>query len=130
MTRHCGEPSTGLDCYVEMLYRTITTKGVALTTFTPLHGMSELVKTFLEVSAEARRSKTVIQVGWAGVPHLDESEQASLLAATPPFQRDARTKGTPQLGAGAIYQVPETELVVSPFEIPSHWLRCWGADTT
>ena len=32
------------DCYTEMLFRTITTKGVTLVTFTPLQGMSDVVK--------------------------------------------------------------------------------------
>ena len=108
-----------------MLYRTLTTQGITLTTFTPLEGMSAVVKSFLEPETEdARRSRTVIQAGWDDVPHLDEGEKQALLANTPPFQRDARTKGLPQSGAGAIYYLPESELVEPPFEIPPTWPRC------
>ena len=49
--------------------------------------------------------------------------------ATPPFQRDARSKGIPQLGSGAIYPVPESDLIESPFAIPEHWPRGFGLDT-
>lgn len=117
------------DCYTEMLYRTLTTKGIVYTTFTPLQGLSDVVSGFLEpADEEARHSKAVIQAGWDDVPHLDADEKAMLIASTPPFQRAARTKGTPQLGAGAIYAVPEDEIVVSDFEIPRLWKRCWGGD--
>lgn len=34
------------DCYTEMLYRTVTTKGIVMVTFTPLQGMSAVVKGF------------------------------------------------------------------------------------
>ena len=39
-----------------------------------------------------------------------------------------RSKGVPQLGAGAIYQVPETDIVVRDFAIPDHWPRGYGLD--
>ena len=117
-----------LDCYTEMLYRTVTTRGVALVTFTPLQGLSEVVKGFIEPSEEARPYKHVTQAGWDDVPHLDEDEKRAVLATTPPWQRDARTKGTPSLGAGAIYPVPESEFVVEDFPIPDHWPRAYGLD--
>lgn len=65
---------------------------------------------------------------WDDVPHLDAQAKADLLASIPPFQRDARSKGVPQLGAGAIYQVPESEIVVAPFALPDHWRRAYGMD--
>ena len=40
-----------MDIYTEILYRLLTTKGLAWTTFTPLLGMSEVVMSFLEPSA-------------------------------------------------------------------------------
>lgn len=72
--------------------------------------------------------KVAVMAGWDDVPHLDEAAKASLLAAYPPWQRDSRTKGIPMLGAGAIYQVPESEFVVSSFELPAHWPRAYGFD--
>jgi len=34
----------------------------------------------------------------------------------------------PQLGSGAIYPVPEDDIVVPDFQIPSHWPRGFGFD--
>jgi phage terminase large subunit-like protein len=117
------------DCYTEMLYRTVTTKGIMLVTFTPLQGMSAVVMGFLEPDQpEARAYKMVTNAGWDDVPHLDPTEKAMLLATTPPFQKEARTKGLPQLGAGAIYQMAESDLKVKPFTLPSHWVRVFGLD--
>lgn len=73
-------------------------------------------------------TKYVVQCDWDDVPHLTEQDKADLLMSIPPFQRDARSKGIPQLGSGAIYQVPESEIVVSDFEIPEHWKRVYGMD--
>ena len=72
--------------------------------------------------------KHVIMAGWNDAPHLDEKTKATMLAAIPPYQRDARTKGIPQLGAGAIYPVPESEIVVKDFQIPDHYYRGYGMD--
>ena len=73
-------------------------------------------------------SKFLVQATWDDVPHLDETAKAELLAAYPPYQRDARTKGIPQLGSGAIYQVPESDIVIPDFEIPDYYPRAFGMD--
>jgi len=73
-------------------------------------------------------SKYVVMAGWDDVPHLDEQTKQDLYASIPPYQRDARSKGIPQLGSGAIYPVPESEIVCKPFEIPRYWPRCYALD--
>jgi hypothetical protein len=61
-------------------------------------------------------------------PHLSPEAQAELLAAYPPNERDARSKGVPQLGAGAIYPVPEEDFVIAPIELPAWYRRAYGMD--
>lgn len=113
-----------LDVYTEMLYRLLTTKGLAWTTFTPLLGMSEMVTQFLEpASEESRDSRYVVQAGWKDVPHLDEEEKRKLIVNTPPYQIQARTEGEPALGARAIYPIPESEVTVPHRTIPEDWPR-------
>jgi hypothetical protein len=73
-------------------------------------------------------SKFVTMATWADVPHLDERAKAELMASIPPYQRDARTKGIPQLGSGAIYPVSEDDIVCDPFEIPVYWPRAFAFD--
>lgn len=65
---------------------------------------------------------------WSDVPHLSEQDKADLLSSIPPFQRDARSKGIPSLGSGAIYPVPETDIIVDDFQIPDDWRKCYGMD--
>jgi hypothetical protein len=73
-------------------------------------------------------TKHLTMAGWDDVPHLDEKTKTELYASIPPYQRDARSKGIPQLGSGAIYPVPESEIVCNPFEIPKYWPRCYALD--
>ena len=73
-------------------------------------------------------SKTYTVASWEDAPHLSEEKKADLLASYPPHMRDARSKGRPQLGAGAIYPVPESEIEIAPFEIPLWWPRIYGMD--
>lgn len=73
-------------------------------------------------------SRYVCMLGWDDAPHLDEKSKNDLLASIPPFQRDARTRGIPQLGSGAIYPVGESDFTVKPFIIPDHWPRGYGMD--
>ena len=117
------------DCYTEKLYRTVTTKGIVMVTFTPLQGMSEVVKGFLEPETDvAADFKTFIQAGWKDVPHLDEEERRALMATTPPYQIAARTEGEPSLGSGAIYPIAEREILVPTTEIPASWPRVYAMD--
>lgn len=117
-----------LDVYTEQLYRTVTTKGITLVTFTPLQGMSEVVKGFLEPEADAKPFKWFIQAGWKDVPHLDEDEKRALRATTPLYQIQARTEGEPTLGAGAIYPIAESDIVVPTRQIPDTWRRVYALD--
>jgi hypothetical protein len=77
---------------------------------------------------EVSASKYLVTAGWDDAPHLDQKTKDELLEATPPFLRDARSKGTPSLGAGAIYPIPENEIVVAHFEIPKWWPRAYALD--
>lgn len=117
------------DVYTEQLYRTVTTKGIALVTFTPLQGMSDVVKGFLEPETDASKEfKWFIQAGWKHVPHLDEEQKRALLATTPPYQVQARTEGEPMLGAGAIYPIAEADITCDLFAIPDTWRKVYGMD--
>jgi hypothetical protein len=72
--------------------------------------------------------KAAVVAGWSDVPHLDAKAQADMLATYPAWQRDARSKGIPQLGSGAIYSVAEEDFVVAPFELAKHWPRVFALD--
>lgn len=65
--------------------------------------------------------KFTVMAGWDSVPHLSAQQIADEAARIPAYQLDARSKGIPQLGAGAIYPVPESQILCDPFEIPD-WM--------
>lgn len=70
----------------------------------------------------------MVQAGWDDVAHLDAKTKAELLRETPPYLRDARSKGVPSLGAGAIYPIEQEVFVVQPFAMPAYWPRAYGLD--
>lgn len=78
--------------------------------------------------AHVTDSKAMVQAGWDDVPHLDETTKAEMLASIPPHLRDARTKGTPSFGSGAIYPVEQSAIIVDPFPIPKWWAKGYGLD--
>lgn len=73
-------------------------------------------------------SRGVVMAGWDDVPHLSRAEKKDLRRTIPPYQRDARTKGIPQLGRGAIYPIEETEITVEAFKLPRHYPRAYALD--
>ncbi len=122
-----------LDILAQCLLRTMTTDGMVKLTFTPLLGMSETVLHFLptgEVPPDGPLSASAyfVNASWDDVPHLSPAQKAELLAALPPYLRDAASRGLPLLGAGAVYPVEEDSWLVDDFPIPPHWLRAYGLD--
>lgn len=121
--------------YGECFMRTADTgagngPGMIMLTFTPLSGLTEIVLKFLPGGKlpEEETSKFVIMATWDDAPHLSDDEKTELLLATPPHLRNARSKGIPQLGSGAIYPIEESQFVVDPFQIPEHWPKAYGMD--
>lgn len=109
--------------------------GIIFCTFTPLFGLSDVVQSFLPDGRfpeggvhEKSPHKFVTQVTWDEVPHLTEQQKEEMYASYSPHERDARRKGIPSLGAGAIYPYSEDFVVVEPFQIPDWWARCYGMD--
>jgi hypothetical protein len=73
-------------------------------------------------------SRFVVMATWDDAPHLDDKTKEELWNSLPPHQRDARSRGIPQLGSGAIYPVPESEILVKPFDIPIYFPKAYGMD--
>ncbi len=120
------------DIYTECVMRTMATGGFAggcvALTFTPICGWTEVVDKFLNEEVRQAAGRFVVTATWDDAPHLSEAEKQRLFNTLPPYQRDARSKGIPALGSGAIYPVPEEDIVVPDFPIPEHWPRAYGMD--
>lgn len=72
--------------------------------------------------------KSLIVCDWESVPHLTEAMKTAQLKDMDPHLRDARSRGIPFLGAGAVYPVLTSIIEVAPFAIPDHWPRGFGLD--
>src|SRR5581483_4185882 len=121
-----------IEIYSEAVTRTMATGsfqgGILLLTFTPLSGWSHVVGQLLNEKLRTESGRFVIMMGWDDAPHLSQQEKEDMLRRYHPHERDSRSKGIPQLGSGAIYPVPESEILVDPFEIPKHWPRAYALD--
>jgi phage terminase large subunit-like protein len=113
--------------YSEGLTRTNETGGLVFLCFTPLLGHSTVVQRFLGANS-THPDRAVIQATIDDAPHFSEEDKARIVASYYPHEVEARTKGIPVLGSGRIFTTAESDLIVEPFEIPTHWLRWGGCD--
>jgi phage terminase large subunit-like protein len=121
-----GDELIPMDIYTEALTRLIDRKGILLLTFTPMAGVTEVVRHFLE--AKEGSGIYTKNVTWDDVNHLDSDEKKRLWSSYPAYEREARTKGTPMLGSGAIFPVPDEDITTLPQKIPAHWSLINGID--
>jgi phage terminase large subunit-like protein len=113
------------DIYTECLTRTNVGNNPVWMTFTPLLGMSSVVKRFL-LERSPDRSITTMQID--DVEHYSAEEKARIIASYPAHELEARTKGVPVLGSGRIFPVPEESIVIEQRDFPSHWPHIGGLD--
>lgn len=116
------EPS--FDIYTECLTRLIDRNGLLVLTATPLLGMSDVVRHFLEGGPGIFYATA----GWDHAPHLSRDERERLAASYPKHERDARTKGIPMLGSGVVYPIPDDDIICDPFRIPDYGRCIAGID--
>jgi len=113
------------DIYLEGLTRTNATGGAVYLTCTPLLGMTQVVGRFMQERAPDRH---MTQMTIDEAAHFSPEMRARIIASYPAFERDARTKGVPMLGAGRVFPVHEEAITVDPFAIPPHWSQIGGMD--
>lgn len=115
------------DIYTEALTRTNAVDDARLAiTFTPLLGMSEVVRMFLDADGEGGRG--VVRMTIDDAEHISPERRAEIIASYPEHEREARTKGIPALGSGRVYPVSEATITVEPFPVPEYWPVIGGLD--
>jgi len=113
------------DVYTEGLTRTNVAMGPILFTFTPLKGMTNVVKRYLidKVPGTHITNMTIDDVD-----HYTDEEKAAIIASYPIHERAARAKGIPTMGSGRVYPVEEEYIKCEAFAIPPHWPQLAGID--
>lgn len=113
------------DIYTEGLTRTNATNGIVYMTFTPLLGMSDVVKRFLIDKVPGTHVTTMTI---EDALHYTPEQRIAIINSYPAHEREARAKGIPTLGSGRIFPIME-ELIKEPaIQIPAHWPRICGMD--
>lgn len=105
-------------------------EAIGYITFTPEEGMTKVVDQFMNHPSEGQ---ALINAGWIDAPHMMKdgqlTERARVFAANlPKHSLEMRTKGVPLSGAGLIFDVPDDQIRVAPFEIPKHWPQLRAMD--
>lgn len=113
------------DVYSEGITRTTATSGSTILTFTPLLGMSEVVRRFLNEKSENRRSITMTI---HDADHISPEERERIIARYPEHEREARAMGVPILGSGRIFPIADSRILIPSFNIPAHWPVIGGLD--
>lgn len=112
--------------------------GHFLAAFTPTNGFRDVYAAFVPngvfpvdgVNPE-NPSFYVQRIGWSDSPHLDEEWKTSQIAQwklTDPNNIEARTEGYAAMGAGRVYPVDESFVVVPRIRIPEYWPKWFGLD--
>lgn len=114
-----------MDIYTEALTRTNAVGGPMYVTFTPLLGMSQVVKRFLKDKPDGT---VVVSMTIDDVEHYTPEQRAAIIAAYPEHEREARARGIPMMGSGMVFPVAESMVSCEPFPIPPHWARICGID--
>lgn len=114
------------DIWSQILRATLAHKdSVAYITMTPEEGMTKVVSQFVNELADGQ---AIVTAGWDDAPHLTPEVKEQRLKAFPAHEREMRSKGVPLMGAGLVFETPESDIKVEPFEIPRHWPRINGID--
>jgi phage terminase large subunit-like protein len=113
------------DIYTEGMTRTNATQGMVYMTFTPLLGMSDVVRRFI---VEKVPGSHVTNMTIEDAEHYTPEQRLAIIASYPAHEREARAKGVPTLGSGRIFPVTEESISITAFRIPEEWAQIGALD--
>lgn len=113
------------DVYTEGMTRTNVAMGPILFTFTPLKGMTNVVKRYLidKVPGTHITNMTIDDV-----EHYTPEQRIAIINSYPTHEREARAKGIPTMGSGRVFPIDEDFIKCDSFPIPDHWVQIAGID--
>ncbi len=134
-----------MDIYTEMLARLTATHGIIFVTYTPLNGVTKLIKRFRQKVDEngnlvKGRAETLMTLKDA--THLSAEIVERILKQYPLHEREARLNGVPLLGSGGVFEEVNPQMLRVPLSVRgegiwhsdlgqlrvSHWSFMWAID--
>lgn len=112
------------DIFGEIQTRLLDRKGLLSLSRTPLFGMSEIIRHFME----EKPGVWWIGATWDEAPHLDAKIRREQVLRYQPHERDTRSKGVPMMGTGMVYPIDDDRISVPQFPIPKHFRRLVAVD--
>ena len=114
------------DVYNECLARITATGGLLYMTFTPLKGRSTVVIRYMD---EPTKDRGVVSMTIDDALHIKKEDRQKIIDGYKPHEREARARGVPLLGSGAIFITPEGSVVEEALaNIPAWWAKLWAID--
>lgn len=116
------------DVYMEGITRTNVCQGPIWLTFTPLKGMTKVVRRYWpRVTAFENTHVTHMTIDDA--LHYTPEQRAAIIASYPLHERKARARGEPAMGSGLVFaEVDREDIEIKPFKIPDEWVQIAGLD--
>jgi phage terminase large subunit-like protein len=116
--------------YSELLARTSATDGIIITSFTPIGegGASGVTYKFL---SESSPDRAAFRIRSEEVKHISQERREELAANYSDAERETRLEGTPQLGAGPVFQLELLPSVIKAVDfdsVPSYCKMICGVD--
>jgi phage terminase large subunit-like protein len=116
------------DVYMEGITRTNVQQGPVWITFTPLLGMSKVVRRFYPTMS-AFPNTHVTHATIDDALHYTQAQREAIIASYPEHERAARARGLPALGSGRVFaEIAREDIQIKPFPIPAHWHAIGGID--
>jgi len=116
------------DIYMEFLTRTNATGGIIGMTFTPLKGISKVVKRFVR---EKSPDRIVVNMTIDDALHISKEAREKIINSYAKHEREARIYGKPLQGSGLIFPVSREDITCDPFpmdNVPFFWLELAAMD--
>lgn len=101
--------------------------GILFGTFTPLKGVSDVVRRFRD---EDSPDRAMVGMTIDEAEHISAAERVKIVAGYMPHEREARARGVPMLGSGRVFTSSEESIAeeIHPAMVPLHWAKLWGID--
>lgn len=121
-----GDEEPPPDVYGEMMARITATNGIIYLTYTPLKGRTEVVIRYMD---EPSPDRAVVNMTIEDAEHIKPEDRAKIIAGYSKHEREARARGVPLLGSGAIFSEPEENITEAGIrDVPQYWAKLWAID--
>lgn len=74
------------------------------------------------------KDRAVVSMTIDDAEHLTDEQREKIIASYPEHEKEARLKGIPALGSGAVFPVEESLITCEPFQPPDFWPALIGID--